>query len=68
MTAAPMLVVHWRALATGATGHGLAEQARRIASIKTGLLISGVVLGLLAAGAGALYLAVRLVRLAWGAS
>ncbi len=46
----------------------LAEQARRIAAVKTGLLISGVVLGLLAAGAGALYLAVRLVRLAWGQS
>ena len=42
--------------------------ARRIAAIKTGLLISGVVVALLAAGAGGLYLAVRLVRLAWGAS
>ena len=46
----------------------LAEQARRIAAVKTGLLISGVVVALLAAGAGGLYLAVRLVRLAWGAS
>ena len=46
----------------------LAEQARRIAAIKTGLLISSVVLGLLVVGAGGLYLAVRLVRLAWGAS
>ena len=44
----------------------LAEQARRIAAIKTGLLISSVVLGLLVVGAGGLYLAVRLVRLAWG--
>ena len=42
--------------------------ARRIAAIKTGLLISSVVLGLLVVGAGGLYLAVRLVRLAWGAS
>ena len=44
----------------------LAEQARRIAAVKTGLLISSVVLGLLVVGAGGLYLAVRLVRLAWG--
>lgn len=46
----------------------LAEQARRIAAVKTGLLISGVALGLLVVGAGGLYLAVRLVRLAWGQS
>lgn len=46
----------------------LAEQARRIAAVKTGLLISGVVVALLAAGAGGLYSAVRLVRLAWGQS
>lgn len=42
------------------------EQRQRIALVKTILKVAGVVLGLLAAGAGLLYLAVRLVRLAWG--
>jgi len=40
----------------------LAEQARRIAAAK----IVGAVAGLLAAGCGLLYLAVLVVRLAWG--
>jgi len=44
----------------------LREQEERIVKVKTALLIAGVVLGLLAAGACLLYLAVRLVRLAWG--
>lgn len=44
------------------------ERRQRIALVKTILKVAGVVLGLLATGAGALYLAVRLVRLAWGQS
>ena len=44
----------------------LAEQARRIATAKAGLLIVGVIAGLLAVGCGLLYLAVLVVRLAWG--
>lgn len=46
----------------------LAEQARRIAAVKTGLLIFGVIAGMLAAGCGLLYLAVLVIRAAWGQS
>lgn len=47
----------------------LVEQARRIAAAKAGLLIVGVIAGLLAivaVGCGLLYLAVLVVRFAWG--
>ena len=44
----------------------LAQQARPFAVAKAGLLIVGVIAGLLADGCGLLYLAVLVVRLAWG--
>lgn len=44
----------------------LRDDARRIATAKAGLLIVGVIAGLLAVGCGLLYLAVLVVRLAWG--
>lgn len=46
----------------------LAEQARRIAAVKAFLLGAGVLLAIVAAGCGLLYLAVLVVRLAWGQS
>jgi Mg2+/citrate symporter len=46
----------------------LAEQARRIAAVKAFLLGAGVLVGIVAAGAGLLYLAVLVVRRAWGGS
>ena len=44
----------------------LAEERRRIALVKAILTIVGVIAGLLAAGCAVLYLAVLVVRLAWG--
>ena len=46
----------------------LAEQRERIALVKAILTIVGVIAALLAAGCGLLYLAVLVVRLAWGQS
>ena len=46
----------------------LAGQARRIAAVKAFLLGAGVLLAIVAAGCGLLYLAVLVVRLAWGQS
>ena len=42
------------------------EERQRIALVKTILKIAGVAVALLAAGCGLLYLAVLVVRLAWG--
>jgi hypothetical protein len=44
----------------------LAEQRERIALVKAILTIVGVLAGLLAVGCAVLYLAVLVVRLAWG--
>ncbi len=46
----------------------LAGQARRIVAVKAFLLGAGVLLAIVAAGCGLLYLAVLVVRLAWGQS
>lgn len=46
----------------------IAEQRKRIELVKAILTIVGVIAALLAVGCGLLYLAVLVVRLAWGQS